>query len=122
MLALFYNLSALELALVAILAVIVFGRRLPQVAMDGARQLYKLRRALSDMSREAGLDDEIRNIKRSVGGATRLDVDRPRPARKSPPMVKRDAPAPAPRPVEERDAPDPGEQPAGDERGTGTRG
>ena len=107
MLAIIGNLSWFELALVALLAVLVFGRRLPQVAMDAARQLYRLRRALSEMSREAGLDDEIRDLQRSVRDATRADVREPSsPARKSPPRVEPNALPPAPQPAEREEAMD----------------
>lgn len=49
--------------LIAFVAVIVFGQRLPQVAGEAAATVQKLRRALTDLRRDSGIDQEIRNAR-----------------------------------------------------------
>ena len=66
MLAFFTNLSPGEIIVVMIAAVLIFGRRLPEVAAKGAVQLQKLRRGVTDFKRESGFDEEIRRARRLV--------------------------------------------------------
>jgi len=66
MLALFTNLSASEFILVLVVAVLIFGRRLPEVAAKGAVHLQRLRRGMQDFRRESGFDEEIRRARRLV--------------------------------------------------------
>ena len=66
MLAIISNLSPGEVIVVVIAAVLIFGRRLPEVAAQGAVQLQKLRRGVNDFKRESGFDEEIRKAKRLV--------------------------------------------------------
>jgi Sec-independent protein translocase protein TatA len=75
------NLAIPELLIIAVGAVIVFGRRLPEVSMRGAAQLLKLRRTVTDMWREAGLEEELRRVRREIDQKVRaIDVPRlPRP-------------------------------------------
>lgn len=75
MLALLGNLHILELALVAAVAVMVFGKDLPHVAMRGAAQLVKLRRQLAKLWREAGLEEELRKVRRDLERESR-DLER----------------------------------------------
>lgn len=63
MLALFGNLDLVELAVIAVGAILVFGKDLPGVAMKGAAQVMKLRRAVTRMWREAGIEDELRRVR-----------------------------------------------------------
>lgn len=51
---------------IAVIAVLVFGARLPQVAGEAAATVQKLRRALTDLRRDSGIDDELRNARREV--------------------------------------------------------
>ncbi len=66
MLGLIGNLDLLELVVIAAVALMVFGKRLPEVAVKGAGQLMKLRREVSRMWREAGLEEELRKVRRDV--------------------------------------------------------
>lgn len=60
-----------ELLLVAFAAVVIFGRRLPQVAARGFAQFQRVRRSLTQMWRETGIEDEIRRLQRDLDRATR---------------------------------------------------
>ena len=66
MLALIGNLDFLELLVIAVVAIMVFGKDLPKVAMRGAAQLMKLRKEVSRMWREAGLEEELRKVRRDL--------------------------------------------------------
>ena len=66
MLALFGNLDILEIVVIFAVAIMVFGKDLPQVAMRGAAQLMKLRREVTRMWREAGLEEELRKVRRDI--------------------------------------------------------
>ena len=66
MLALIGNLNVLEILVIAAAALMLFGNRLPEVAMRGAAQFIKLRRAVLKMWREAGLEEELRRVQREV--------------------------------------------------------
>lgn len=72
-LALFGNLSYGELLFILVVAIMVFGRRLPEVAARGAHQVVKLRRSLGTMWRETGLAEEWRQLQRGVDSARRFD-------------------------------------------------
>lgn len=52
-------------------AVLLFGKRLPEVAMRGAAQFVKLRRSVARMWRETGLDSELRRVQRELDQAKR---------------------------------------------------
>ena len=71
MLAFFGNLAPLELVVIAVVAVVVFGRRLPKVAGKALVQLSRLRRSMNDLRRETGIDRELREIQRSVSETVR---------------------------------------------------
>jgi TatA/E family protein of Tat protein translocase len=61
-----FGISPQELIVVAVVAVIVFGQRLPQVAGEAAATVQKLKRALNDLRRDSGIDNEIRNARREI--------------------------------------------------------
>lgn len=63
MLSLIGNLDLVEILVIAAGAVLVFGRRLPEVAMRGAAQVMRLRKMVSQTWREAGLEDELRRVR-----------------------------------------------------------
>ena len=67
--ALLGSLSMLEVVVIAAFALMVFGKRLPEVAMQAASHVMRLRRAVSKMWREAGLEDELRRVRRDVEDA-----------------------------------------------------
>ncbi|MFT4710082.1 MAG: Sec-independent protein translocase protein TatA [Planctomycetota bacterium] len=71
MLAIISNLSPGEVIVVLIASILIFGRRLPEVAAKGAVQLQKLRRGVNDFKRESGFDEEIRKAKRLVDNPIR---------------------------------------------------
>ena len=66
MLALLGNFDFTELLVIGVGALLVFGRRLPEVAMRAAAQIVRLRRAVSQMWREAGIEDELRRVRREI--------------------------------------------------------
>ena len=71
-----FNLDLSELAIIVIGAVIVFGKNLPEVAMKGAAQFMRLRRQLSQMWRDAGLEEELRKVRRDLDSAVpKLPLD-----------------------------------------------
>ncbi len=63
------NLGLPEMAMIAGIAVIVFGRRLPEVAAQAYRQIVRLRQSLETLRRETGIDREMRNIEHEVRDA-----------------------------------------------------
>jgi len=70
-LALIGNIAPTELLVIAALAVIIFGRRLPEVAARAYGQFRRGRESLERMRRETGIDRELRNIQYSVSEAAR---------------------------------------------------
>jgi len=66
MLALIGNIETTELLVVLIGAILVFGKRLPQVASEAGAQLGKLRRTLDSAWRDSGVDREVREMQRSI--------------------------------------------------------
>ena len=68
------NLSPAEVAIIVIVAIVVFGRRLPQVAGQAAGTVQRLRRSLDDLRRETGIDREIADARRAVESAVPREV------------------------------------------------
>jgi Sec-independent protein translocase protein TatA len=68
------NLSPAEVAIIVIVAIVVFGRRLPQVAGQAAGTVQRLRRSLDDLRRETGIDREIAEARRAVESAVPREV------------------------------------------------
>jgi Sec-independent protein translocase protein TatA len=66
MLAFLTNIGLPELLVIAVLAVLIFGKDLPQAASKAYLQVRKLRGAVDDLRRESGIDREIRNLERSM--------------------------------------------------------
>ena len=71
MLLLIGNLSVTEVLVIVLVAVMIFGSRLPEVAVKTAREVQRLRLQLMKTWRETGLQDEIREIRREVDGLPR---------------------------------------------------
>ena len=68
------NLGGTELLIVFVAALLVFGKRLPQVAGDAARQMAKLRRSLDAAWRDTGMDREIQQVRRDIDAAIPRDL------------------------------------------------
>lgn len=66
MLALIFNAGWMELMIVAVIAVMVFGRDLPQVAAKAFVHLQRLRRGVQQVWRETGISQEMRNLSRQL--------------------------------------------------------
>lgn len=66
MLALIGNLQFSELAIIAIIAILIFGRRLPQVAGQAAAHVGRMRKTLEGLWRETGIEDEVRSVRREI--------------------------------------------------------
>ena len=62
----FPSMNTGEVMLIALAAVMIFGGRLPDVLMQGLAQLMRVRRMLSNMWRETGLEDELRRVRREI--------------------------------------------------------
>jgi len=60
------NLSPLEIVVIGVVAILVFGKRLPEVAGRVLYHLRRLRQSMYDLRRETGIDQEIRNVERSM--------------------------------------------------------
>jgi Sec-independent protein translocase protein TatA len=70
----FLNLSPVEIVIILVVAIVVFGRRLPEVAGQAAGAVQRMRRSLEDLRRETGIDREIREARRAVEDAVPRDV------------------------------------------------
>lgn len=95
----FLNLGPSEIVVIAVVAILVWGRRLPEVAGQAAGVVQRMRRSLDDLRRDTGIDREIQNARRAVDeavprGVRTLDVRRE--ARKLVEESTRPAPAEAP--------------------------
>lgn len=64
--ALLGNMGAFELVVILVIAVLVFGKDLPQAATKAYLQIRKLRGAVDELRRDSGIDRELRNIERTV--------------------------------------------------------
>lgn len=71
MLAFLTNIGLPELTVIAGLAVIIFGRRLPEVAAKAYGEVVRLRRTIERLRRETGIDRELRDIEFTVRDAAR---------------------------------------------------
>jgi Sec-independent protein translocase protein TatA len=66
MLAFLSNLGPVEIVVVAIVAILVFGKNLPEAAAKAVIQLRKFRTAVDDLKRDTGIERELRDIERTV--------------------------------------------------------
>ncbi|HEX6881846.1 MAG TPA: hypothetical protein VF530_00615 [Planctomycetota bacterium] len=103
MLAFLGNLSPLELVVLVALAVLIFGKNLPQAASKAYLQARKLRNAVDDLRRESGIERELREIERNVREAEwearRVEAKSSLPrTSETPPGSAPAVPAPAPPP------------------------
>ena len=111
----FLNLAPSELLVIAVVAILVWGRRLPEVAGQAAGVVQRMRRSLEELRRETGIDREIQSARRAVDeavprGVRTLDVRRE--ARKLVDDATRGEPTPPQEPA--RDEPPPPPAASGD--------
>lgn len=117
MLAFLGNLGPSEIVVIVVVAVLIFGNRLPEAASKAYLQFRKLRQSMDEMRRDTGIDRELRNIERTVREATyeaRIEPPPGQRAPRTPPPVAPSAPPPAPASEPALDPPpaqEPGEQP-----------
>ncbi len=76
--ALIGNLNFVEIAIIFAAAVMIFGRDLPRVVAEVLTHLAKAKRAMRDMWRETGIEDEMRKVQGEMRRAqaslpTRID-------------------------------------------------
>jgi len=64
--ALFESLGGIELLVVGIGALLLFGKDLPRVAADAGAQFTKLKRSLDSTWRDSGLEREVRQIRDAI--------------------------------------------------------
>jgi Sec-independent protein translocase protein TatA len=72
--ALFEDLGFPELVVIGIAGVLLFGKRLPEVAGQAGQQLVKFRRSLQQVKAESGMDQEVRKIQRTLEEAIPRDL------------------------------------------------
>ena len=75
MLAFITNLSFGEVFAILVVAVLIFGRRLPEVAARGAVHMQRLRRGMQEFRRESGFDEEIRKARRMIENPVKTAYD-----------------------------------------------
>jgi len=68
---LLFNLSPTEVVIILVVAVLVFGRRLPEVAGQAAGMVQRMRRSIADLRRETGIDRELEEARRKLDEARR---------------------------------------------------
>jgi sec-independent protein translocase protein TatA len=64
--ALFDNIGTFEMIIVAVAALLLFGKRLPEVASQAGATLTKFRRGLDGAIHDSGVEQEIRKIKSAI--------------------------------------------------------
>ena len=74
MLALIDNLGGVELLIVCIAGLLVFGRRLPEVAGQAGKQLVRVRRSIDAAWRDTGMEKELREVRRDIDAAIPRDL------------------------------------------------
>jgi len=74
LLALIDNLGGVELLIVCIAGLLVFGKRLPEVAGQAGKQLVRVRRSIDTAWRETGMEKELRDVRRDIDAAIPRDL------------------------------------------------
>lgn len=69
-----FGLQTVELLLVALVALLLFGGNLPKVAAEAASWFVRLRRSLGELRRESGIDREIESARRMLEDSVPSDV------------------------------------------------
>ena len=73
MFAIFEDVGMSEILVIGVFGVLLFGRRLPEVASQAGAQLVKFRRSLQQVRAESGMDVEVRKIQRTLEEAIPRD-------------------------------------------------
>jgi Sec-independent protein translocase protein TatA len=71
--AIFEDIGMSEILVIGIVGVLLFGKRLPEVASQAGQQLVKFRRSLQQVKAESGMDQEVRKIRRTLEEAIPRD-------------------------------------------------
>ena len=66
MFAIFEDIGMSEILVIGVFGVLLFGKRLPEVASQAGQQLVKFRRSLQQVKAESGMDQEVRKIQRTI--------------------------------------------------------
>lgn len=74
MFAIFEDVGFSEILILGVAGVLLFGRRLPEVAAQAGQQLVKFRRSLQQVKAESGIDQEVRKIQRTFEEAIPRDL------------------------------------------------
>ena len=96
-----------EIVVILVVAVLIFGKNLPQAASKAYLQVRKLRTAIDDLRRDTGIDRELRNIERTVREAE-WEARKPVAQPSAPILPHRALPTPGPSAT----AAEPGQTPA----------
>lgn len=124
MIAFINNLSFGETLVIGVLAILFFGRRLPEVAAQAGAKLQDLKRSMNDLRRDIGLDEQLREAQERMRVLEREARARPSappalveprksswsasaPASAAPPSTEPAAQADAPHPPARTDASEP---------------
>jgi Sec-independent protein translocase protein TatA len=79
-----FGLSFIEIIVVVVVAILVFGDRLPTVAAEAATFVTRMKRSLADLRRETGIDREFAEARRAIENSVPRSVrnfDLPRTVR-----------------------------------------
>ncbi len=118
------NLGPGEIVLILIIAVLIFGDRLPEAASKAYLQFRKLRQSVDDLRRESGIDRELHRIERSVREAAweaRVDPELRAPLEPRAPRAALSPPASRPAEPPAPPAPEPASPPPEGETGEAPR-
>lgn len=74
--AIFDNIGTVEMMIVAVAALLLFGKRLPEVASQAGATLTKFRRGLDSAIQDSGVEQELRKIKSAMPDMSVKDVAR----------------------------------------------
>jgi sec-independent protein translocase protein TatA len=62
----FFNMDSMELVIIVVIALLLFGERLPDVAKSVGRGVMEFRKSLQDLRSQSGIDDAIRKFKDEI--------------------------------------------------------
>lgn len=74
MFAIFEDVGFSEILIIGVVGVLLFGRRLPEVASQAGQQLVKFRRSLQQVKADSGMEQEMRKIQRTFEDAIPRDL------------------------------------------------
>jgi Sec-independent protein translocase protein TatA len=72
--AIFEDIGFTEILVIGVAGLLLFGKRLPEVAGQAGQQLIKFRRSLQQVKAESGMDQEVRKIRRTLEEAIPRDL------------------------------------------------